>query len=240
MHAVPFIESNVPGGTIMETIQKAMHRLYAVHIISLALILLLAATAAHAAPVAPDKILQGVTSDVVASMKQDPAQAEDPVKLSALVENRVVPIFDFSRMTQLAMGKNWRLASAGQQEQLTAEFKALLVRTYSAALAHYRDQAITYRPVRLVRGDTDTTVRSEVKHGSRLFKIDYEMTKTQDGWKVYDVKLGGISLVTSYRGGFSAKIRDAGVEGLIRALADKNREDGAPAPVTTQTVMRAE
>lgn len=224
----------------METIQKAMHRLFAVHLVSLVVILLFAAVAAHAAPVAPDKLLQGVTSDVVATLKQDPEQAQDPVRLSALVETRVVPIFDFSRMTQLAMGKNWRLASAGQQEQLTAEFKALLVRTYSAALAHYRDQAISYKPLRLVRGDTDTTVRSEVKHGSRLFRIDYEMTRTQDGWKVYDVKLDGISLVTSYRGGFSAKIRDAGVDGLIRALAEKNREDGAPARVTTQTVMRAE
>lgn len=224
----------------METIQKAMHRLFAVHLVSLALILLFAAFASYAAPVAPDKLLQGVTTDVIASLKQDREQVDDPAKLAALVETKVVPIFDFSRMTQLAMAKNWRLASAAQQEQLTAEFKALLVRTYSAALARYRDQTITYKPLRLVRGDTDTTVRSEVKHGSRLFKIDYEMTRTPDGWKVYDVKLDSISLVTAYRGGFAAKIREAGVDGLIRALSEKNREDVTPVRTTTRTVMRGE
>jgi phospholipid transport system substrate-binding protein len=227
-YAVLFIESNVPGGTIMETIQKALHRLFAVHLVSLALILLFAAATSHAAPVAPDKLLQGVTTEVIASLKQDPAQAHDPAKLAALVETRVVPIFDFSRMTQLAMGKSWRLASAAQQEQLTGEFKALLIRTYSVALAQYRDQPITYKPLRLTRGDTDTTVRSEVKHGSRVFRIDYEMTSTPEGWKVYDVKLDAISLVTSFRGGFASKIRDAGVDGLIRALTEKNREDASP------------
>lgn len=223
----------------METIQKALHRLFAVHLISLIVILLFAGIA-HAAPVPPDRILRGVTSDVVASLKQDPGQAEDPAKLAALVETKVVPIFDFSLMTQLAMAKNWRLASAAQRDRLTLEFKALLVRTYSSALARYRDQPITYKPLRLVRGDTDATVRSELKHGARVYRIDYEMTMTPEGWKAYDVKLDGISLVTSYRGGFAAKIREAGVDGLIRALADKNRENGAPARVTTQTVMRAE
>lgn len=223
----------------METIQKALHRLFAFHLVSLALILLFAA-ASHAAPMAPDKVLRGVTTDVIASLKQDPTQAQDPAKLAALVETRVVPVFDFSRMTQLAMGKNWRLTSAAQQEQLTAEFKTLLIRTYSVALAQYRDQAIVYKPSRLAAGDTDTTVRSEVKHGSRVFRIDYEMTKTPEGWKVYDVKLDAISLVTSFRGGFAAKIRDAGVDGLIRALTDKNRETAAPGRAATQTVMRVE
>ncbi len=212
----------------METIQKAMHRLFAFHLISLVVILLFASLA-HASPVAPDKVLQAVTTDVITSLRQDPTQTQDPAKLAALVETRVVPVFDFSRMTQLAMGKSWRLASPAQQEQLTAEFKALLIRTYSLALAQYREQPITYKPLRLVRGDTDTTVRSEVKHGSRVFRIDYEMTSTPEGWKVYDVKLDAISLVTSFRGGFAAKIRDAGVDGLIRALTEKNREEASPA-----------
>jgi len=221
----------------METIQKAMHRLFAFHLISLVVILLFASLA-HAAPVAPDKVLQAVTTDVITSLRQDPTQAQDPAKLAALVETRVVPVFDFSRMTQLAMGKSWRLASSAQQEQLTAEFKALLIRTYSLALAQYRDQPITYKPLRLVRGDTDTTVRSEVKHGSRVFRIDYEMTSTPEGWKVYDVKLDAISLVTSFRGGFAAKIRDAGVDGLIRALTEKNREDATSArAVRTVTAL---
>jgi len=107
----------------------------------------------------------------------------------------------------------------------------LLVRTYSTALAVYRDRTIVYKPLRLVRGDTDVTVRSEVKQGGGQLKIDYDMVKTPEGWKVYDVKMDGVSLVTAYREGFAAKVRDAGVDGLIKALAEKNRQgDSAARP----------
>jgi phospholipid transport system substrate-binding protein len=181
----------------------------------------------QAVETAPDALLSAVTSEVLAVLKQN-READNPARLAELVETRVLPLFDFSRMTQLAAARSWRLASPEQQSALTAEFRTLLVRTYSAALAAYRDRTIVYKPLRLARGDTDATVRSEVKQAGGQLKIDYDMVKTPEGWKVYDVKMDGVSLVTAYREGFAAKVRDAGVDGLIKALAEKNRQ-GEPA-----------
>jgi phospholipid transport system substrate-binding protein len=144
-----------------------------------------------------------------------------------LFKARMAPAFDFSRMTQLAMARKWRLASARQQDRLTAEFKSVLLRTYSATLASYRDCAITYKASHFLPRDTDATVQSEVKQCARAHKLDYEMTRTPDGWKVYDVKLDGASLVTAYRATFTARLRDSGVDGLIRTLAEKNRQSVA-------------
>lgn len=192
----------------------------------LLLLLFLVPTALQGAQSAPDAVLRTVTSDVVASLKQDQDLADDPAKLAGLIETKVLPAFDFSLMTQLAMGKNWRQTTAAQQDRLTAEFKTMLVRSYSGMLATYRDHTITYKPIRYVPGDTDATVRSEVvKQGSKGLRVDYQLTKMAGGrWKVYDVKLDGVSVVTAYREGFAARIRDAGVDGLIRTLAEKNRQ----------------
>lgn len=197
------------------------------------LLSLLFASVSLAAPEAPDLLLKNATSEVFASLRQDAELANDPSKLDGLVQTKVVPVFDFSRMTQLAMARIWRLATSRQRDRLTAEFQAMLVRTYSATLASYRDHAITYKASRFVPGDTDATVRSEVKQGAKTYKLDYEMTKTPDGWKVYDVKLDSVSLVTTYREGFAAKVRDSGVDGLIRALAKKNRQSVALAKGST-------
>jgi phospholipid transport system substrate-binding protein len=192
------------------------------------LLLFLVPTALQAAQQAPDAVLRGITSEVVATFKQDRDLPDDPVRLERLIETKVVPIFDFSMMTQLALGHGWRQTSSAQQARLTAEFRTLLLRTYSGMIATYRDPTVTYKPLRFVPGDTDATVRSEVtQKGAKPLRIDYEMTRTSEGWKVYDVKLDNVSLVTTYRGGFTAKIRDAGVDGLIRTLAEKNRQ-GAP------------
>ena len=197
-----------------------------IRIATLSLSLLLASTSL-AAPEAPDALMSNATSEVLASLRQDAELANDPAKLDGLINAKVVPMFDFSRMTQLAMARNWRLVTSQQRDRLIDEFKAMLVRTYSATLASYRDHAITYKASRFVPGDTDATVRSEVKQGSKTYKLVYEMTKTPEGWKVYDVKLDSVSLVTTYREGFAAKVRDSGVDGLIRALAEKNRQSVA-------------
>ena len=197
-----------------------------------AMSLALVAPALQARGVAPDVLLSSVTAEVIASLKQDKELADDPAKLAELVEKKVVPIFDFSRMAQLATARNWRQASPAQQNALTAEFKTLLVRSYSTALASYRGQPITYKPLRRAPTDTDATVRSEVRQGTTLLTLDYALVKTPAGWKVYDVKLDGVSLVTAYREGFAAKVRESGVNGLIRALAEKNKE-GLPAASTT-------
>jgi phospholipid transport system substrate-binding protein len=126
---------------------------------------LLAVSAADAQDLAPDALVRSITEDVLAAVRQDKAlQAGDARKFAALVEARVLPHFDFRRTTQIAMGANWRHASPEQQEELTREFRALLVRTYSSALASYRDQAVEYRPLRMRPGDTEVTVRTHISH----------------------------------------------------------------------------
>lgn len=183
---------------------------------------------AQAQDVAPDVLLKGVTSEVIAVIKQDGGiQDGNPTKVAELVETRILPHFDFARMTQIAMGRNWRLATPEQQKALTTEFKTLLVRTYSTALSSYRDQAIEYRPLPAAPGATEVTVKSEVKQpGAHRTTVDYEMEKTPAGWKVYDIKIAGLSLVSTYREGFSTRVRDDGIEGLIKSLSDKNRQGG--------------
>jgi phospholipid transport system substrate-binding protein len=133
------------------------------------------------------------------------------------------------------MGANWRRASPEQREQLVREFRTLLVRTYSTALSNYRDQVIDFKPLRAQAGDEQVTVRSEVKQsGAQAVSIDYDMEKTSSGWKVYDVKIGGVSLAATYRDTFAEEVRNHGIEGLIDLLSGKNRQnDGRAASVDT-------
>ena len=176
----------------------------------------------------PDALLIAATQTVLAGLKQDRNlqandKANDQGKFAELIESSILPLFDFSHMTQLAMARNWRLASADQQGALVTEFKGLLVRTYSAVLAGYRDQVIQYRPLRVGAADTEVTVKSVIKQaGAEQITIDYDMEKTAAGWKVYDIKIAGISLITNYQAEFSQTIHDSGVDGLIRALSAKN------------------
>jgi phospholipid transport system substrate-binding protein len=182
---------------------------------------------AQAQQPAPDVLVKTITEEVVAVLQQDKdIQAGDSKKAAGLIETKVVPHFNVIRMTRIAMARNWRLASPEQQKELAGEFKTLLVRTYSTALANYRDQKIDYRPLRAKPEDTEVTVKSEVKQSgsSQPVSIDYEMEKTPNGWKVYDVKVGGVSLVTTYRDTFAAEVKDRGVEGLIKSIAAKNRQ----------------
>jgi phospholipid transport system substrate-binding protein len=187
---------------------------------------ILAIPAAAAQELAPDALVRKVTQDVIAVVKQDQAiQAGDRKKTIALVEEKVLPHFNFTRMTALAMGANWRKATPEQQQALVTEFRTLLVRTYSTALSAYRNQVIEVKPLRAKPGDTDVVVRSEVKQsGTEPVTIDYSMEHTPNSWKVYDVTVGGVSLVTTYRDTFAAEVRNTGVDGLIKALADKNRQ----------------
>jgi phospholipid transport system substrate-binding protein len=193
----------------------------------------LAAPALAQAPAAaqegPDALVKRVSEDVIKTIKSDPKiQAGDQARIREVMETKLLPNFDFARMTALAMGKNWRSASPEQQQRLTAEFQTLLVRTYSGALNKYRDETIEYKPLRMNPGDTDVTVRTAVvKPGGTPVQIDYSMAKTPNGWKAYDVIVGGVSLVTNYRDEFNEQVKAGGVDGLIKVLADKNK--GAPA-----------
>lgn len=192
------------------------------------LMLLLASllySVALAQETAPDALVKGITTEVIAIIKQDKEiQAGNPKKIADVVETRILPHFSFARMTQIAVAVNWRRASPEQQKNLTEEFKTLLVRTYSNALSLYRDQVIDFRPLRMRPGDAEVTVKSEIRQrGAQPVTLDYELEKTPSGWKVFDVKVGGVSLITNYREEFSAQVREAGIDGLIKTLASKNR-----------------
>jgi phospholipid transport system substrate-binding protein len=179
---------------------------------------------------APDALVKRVAQDVLATIRADPrVQAGDPARIREVIEAKLLPYFDFARMTALAMGRNWRAATPPQQQRLTDEFRTLLVRTYSGALNKYHDETIEYRPLRMNPGDTDVTVRTAVlRPGGAPVQIDYSMEKTPSGWKAYDVIVGGISLVTNYRDEFNEQIRNGGVDGLIKALAEKNKGASSP------------
>ncbi len=177
-------------------------------------------------PAAPDALVKGVTDDVIAIVRQDKAiQSGDTRKAVELVETRVLPYFDFAHMTRLAVGKDWKQASPEQKTVLTQEFKTLLVRTYSNALTQYRNQQIDFKPLKAKPEDTDVVVRTEVRQpGAKPVQIDYNLEKLADGWKVYDVLVAGVSLVTNYRDSFGQEVRTGGIDGLIKSLKDKNKQ----------------
>jgi phospholipid transport system substrate-binding protein len=191
----------------------------------LAVLLAFLAPPALGQDLSPDALVKLVTQEVIGIIKQDKdIQGGNQKKTVALVEDKVLPHFNFNRMTALAMGPNWRKATSEQQTQLVEQFRTLLVRTYSSALSAYRNQVIEFKPLRAQAADTEVTVRSDVKQaGGEPVTIDYSMEKTSGGWKVYDVAVGGVSLVTTYRDTFTNEIRTSGIDGLIKALADRNR-----------------
>jgi phospholipid transport system substrate-binding protein len=194
---------------------------------AICMLLALAASLAQGQTTAPDALVKGITDEVAATILKDKdIQAGDTSKAATLIENKIVPHFNFTRMARLAMGRNWRSATPEQQKELASEFKTLLVRTYSTALVNYKGQRIDYKPLRAKADDTEVTVKSEVQQSgsSQPVSIDYEMEKTDSGWKIYDVKVGGVSLVTTYRDTFASEVREHGVDGLIKSLAAKNRE----------------
>lgn len=208
-----------PGNEMHDPIAKCV----------LSLALALAATASPAQGLGPDALLRAVSVQVIDKIKLDQElHVVDPAKIAALVEGRIVPLFDFDHLTRLAMARNWVLATPEQQKLLTEEFKALLVRTYSAALARYREERIVFKQLRAVPLDAEVMVRSEVKRpGEEQITLDYMMANTPAGWKIYNIKVAGVCLVTNYRDVFAEKIRDGGVDGLIRFLADENRGGGS-------------
>ena len=173
----------------------------------------------------PDALVKRVTQDVIATIKSDPAiQAGNQARIRDVLEAKLLPNFDFARMTALALGKNWRSATPEQQKRVTDEFRALLVRTYSGALNQYRNETIDFKPLRMNAGDSDVMVRTAVlRPGGAPIQIDYSMEKVADAWKCYDIVVGGVSLVTNYRDEFSEQVKNGGMDGLIKTLADRNR-----------------
>ena len=189
------------------------------------LLLFLLGSAAHAQMLAPDALAKSVTDEVLTVIRADKdIQSGNQRKVLELVEAKVLPHFSFPRMTQLAMGRNWRAANADQQKRLIEEFRGLLVRTYTTAFTQYKNQVVDYKPARMAAGDTDVVVQSQIKQNSGPpVAVDYSMEKTDAGWKVYNLKIEGVSLIENYRNTFNTEVQKNGVDGLITALAQKNR-----------------
>jgi phospholipid transport system substrate-binding protein len=206
---------------------KALSRLL------LACIALLAAAGARAQDnTPPDVLVRTVTQEVVELIAKDKEiRSGSRAKLVQLIDAKVLPHFNFASMTALAMGQNWNKANPEQKKRLIEEFKTLLVRTYASALAAYSEQKLDFRPLRAKPTDTDVTVNVRVlQPGAQPVAIDYSMEKTAAGWKVYDVMVGGVSLVANYRTEFANMVREGGVDGLIKNLQSKNRALDGPAP----------
>jgi phospholipid transport system substrate-binding protein len=179
----------------------------------------------------PDALVKAVTLEVVDVISKDKEiKSGNRAKLIEVIDAKVLPHFNFTAMTALAMGQSWNKANLEQKKALTQEFKTLLVRTYASALAAYSEQKFDFRPLRAKPTDTDVTVNVRViQPGAQPVPIDYSMEKTSSGWKVYDVMVGGVSLVANYRTEFNNTVRTDGVDGLIKNLQSKNR---AVAPQT--------
>jgi len=191
--------------------------------------LLIAATV-MAQEVAPDVLVKTVTNEVLEIVRQDKEiQSGNTKKAIELVETKLLGHFNFTRMTQLALARDWRQASAAQQKILTDEFHSLLVRTYSKALTEYKNQTIDFKPFSMKAGETDARVRTEIKQSGagKNIALDYYLEKSGTAWKVYDIEVGGISLVTNYRDSFAAEVRNNGIDGLIKSLQAKNKSGEA-------------
>lgn len=198
---------------------------------------------------APDALVKTVTNDVLQIVRTDKdIQSGSTKRAIELIEQKVLPHFNFQRMTQLAVGRDWCGASADQQKALSAEFRTLLVRTYSNALTSYKDQTVDFKPLKMQPGETDVLVRSEIRQpGGKPVQLDYNLSRldgakpcagaagagsapASGSWKVYDVVVAGVSLVTNYREQFTQEVRLGGIDGLIKSLQKRNAELAAGKP----------
>jgi phospholipid transport system substrate-binding protein len=197
-----------------------MKRLFAIFLAALWL-----APPASAATEAPDALIKRLSTEVLDRIRADKdIQAGDLKKLSDLVDTTVMPHVNFQRMTALAMGRNWRAATPEQQKQLMAEFRALLIRTYSGAVSGVKDHTVRMKPMRSDAADTEVIVRSEVVAArTDPIQLDYRLEKGNDSWRIYDVNVAGVWLVETYRTQFQQEVSAKGIDGLIRTLSDKNR-----------------
>jgi phospholipid transport system substrate-binding protein len=172
----------------------------------------------------PGKLVERVSLDMLNTLQKEGAP-KGKKEIMGLVEQRVLPNFDFARMTALATGVGWRSATPAQQGLLVEQFRTLLVRTYSTALTRYTNQTLTFQPERLSPDGAKALVRSLLNQpGAPTLTIDYKMATTPGGWKIYDVAIDGVSLVTNYRDSFAEQVRTGGVDGLVKMLTDKNSQ----------------
>ena len=188
---------------------------------------LLAATALslRAEPVAPDAFVRQVSTDVIDAVKSDKAiQAGDVNRIRTLVDAKVMPYVNFQRMTASSVGPQWRSATPDQQKRMLVEFQTLMVNTYSGALTQVKDQAVVVKPLRAGAADSgELVVRTEVRGKGDPIQLDYRLEKAGDGWKIYDVNVGGFWVVEAYRGQFAKDLSAGGMDALITRLTEKNK-----------------
>lgn len=195
---------------------------------SLSLALLAAAPLVRAADEAPDALIKRVSAEVLDNIRSDKdVQAGDMTKVIALVDGKVMPHVNFTRMTASTVGRSWRQATPEQKKRLQEEFKALLIRTYSGALSQVNDQRLDVKPLRAAPTDTEVVVRTEVLGRGDPAQLDYRMEKTPTGWKIYDLNVLGIWMVETYRTQFAQEINAKGIDGLIASLAQRNKSNAA-------------
>jgi len=178
---------------------------------------------------APDAMVRKNTNEILAAIKADKGLAAgDQKKIEALANEKVLPYFNFVRMTQLAVGRNWKDANEAQKKSLIDEFRTLLVRTYSTSLTQFRDQTIEVKPTKITAADTEVVVKTQINQpGGQAIPIDYSMEKSSGEWKVYDVLIDGVSLVTNYRSSFNTEIQKSGIDGLIKSMSERNAKNAA-------------
>ena len=179
---------------------------------------------AQAEILAPDVLIRNTVQEVIEVVRTDEdIKAGDLQKTLALVDEKVLPHFDFKRMSRLAVGKYWRRASEEQKQALTTEFRNMLVRTYTKVFSVYRDQTIDVEPLKATSDEDEVTVKTTItKPGTSSIPVNYEMKLGENGWKVFDIYIEGVSMVMSYRSTFGSQIKESGIDGLIKALAEKN------------------
>lgn len=185
----------------------------------------------RAETVAPDALVKNTANEVLEIVKKDKdIQNGDMKKIVALTEEKILPHFNFERMSQQVLGRNWPKASQEQKDKFVAEFRTLLVRTYASALAKYRNQTIDYKPMRAQPGDSKVTVKTLIQQsGAQPVKVDYSLEKKGEDWKVVDVTIEDVSIVTNYRGQFDETVKRDGMDSLIQKLVDKNRPGASTA-----------
>ena len=181
-----------------------------------------------AAELSADELVKRTADDVLNTIKSDKdIQAGDQKKIFALAEEKILPNFDFDRVCRMVLGKNWRSATPEQQAAFQKEFRTLLLRTYATALGKYKDQVIEYKPMRAEAGAKNVSVKTQIlQPGGQPISVDYSLVKAENGWKVYDIVIESVSLVTNYRSQFSSEIRQNGLDSLNKKLADKNKASG--------------
>jgi phospholipid transport system substrate-binding protein len=188
----------------------------------------IAAPALRAEPVAGDAFVKQLSTEVIDTVKADKAiQNGDVSRIRTLVDNKVMPHVNFQRMTSMAVGPQWRSATPEQQKRMLEEFKTLMINTYSGALTQVKDQTVLVKPMRAASAEGDIVVRTEVRGRGEPIQLDYRLEKAGEGWKIYDVNVGGFWLVEAYKGQFAKDLSTGGLDALITRLAEKNKATNA-------------